>query len=157
PSVAGGANARFVNQIYQDLLNRQADAAGLAFWTGLIDQGVTRTQVVSAIENSAEFRGVEVQKAFQQFLHRSANQADVNFWTSFLQQGNTVEQMEASIAGSAEFFQTQGGGTNAGFLTALFQDALGRAVDAGGQNFFTQQLAGGATRAQVASAVFAST
>src|SRR5262249_3600124 len=32
PTVPGGANARFVDLVYQDLLGRQADAAGLANW-----------------------------------------------------------------------------------------------------------------------------
>ena len=90
---------------------------------------------------------VTVQKAYQQFLHRAADPAGLTFWTGFLQQGHTVEQMDAGIVGSAEYFQTRGGGTTNGFLTALYQDALGRAVDPAGQNFFTQQLAGGVTTA----------
>src|SRR5262249_28788017 len=59
--------------------------------------------------------------------------------------------------GSAEYFQSRGGGTNSGFLTALYQDALNRSVDAIGQAFFTQQLTGGTTTAQVAAEIFAST
>jgi hypothetical protein len=41
-------------------------------------------------------------------------------------------------------------------LTALYQDALGRAVDPAGQSFFGPRLAGGVTAAQVAAQVFAS-
>jgi uncharacterized protein (TIGR03118 family) len=143
----GGANAQFVDQLYQDFLNRQADPAGLAFWTAQIDQGMTRAQVAAGIEGSLEFQAVTVQKAYQQFLQRAADPAGLTFWTGFLQQGHTVEQMDAGIVGSAEYFQTRGGGTTNGFLTALYQDALGRAVDPAGQNFFTQQLAGGVTTA----------
>jgi uncharacterized protein (TIGR03118 family) len=157
PTAPGGANARFVDQVYQDLLNRQAEPGGLAFWTSQIDQGMTRTQVVAGIESSTEFRSNEVQNAYQKFLHRNAEQAGVNFWVSFLQQGHTVEQMEAGIVGSAEYMQNRGGGTNNGFLTALFQDALGRAVDTTAQNVFAQQLGSGATANQVANQVFAST
>jgi uncharacterized protein (TIGR03118 family) len=156
-TVPGGSNARFVDRIYQDLLGRQADAGGLAFWTGQMDQGMTRAQVVSAIENTVEFQTGVVQKAYQQFLHRAADQGGLSFWVSFLQQGNTVEQMEAGLVGSAEYFQNREGGTNAGFLATLFQDALGRAIDMNAQNFFTQQLAGGASLGQVAGQVFAST
>jgi uncharacterized protein (TIGR03118 family) len=156
PSVPGGPNARFVDQLYQDFLNRQADPAGLAFWTGQIDNGMTRTQVAAGIQSSLEFQTITVQRAYQQFLNRAADPAGVTFWTNFLQQGNTVEQLDAGIVGSAEYFQTRGGGTNNGFLTALYQDALGRAVDPAGQNFFAQQLAGGMTTAQVAGEVFAS-
>src|SRR5262249_54075697 len=145
-----------IDQVYQDLLNRQADPVGLAFWTGLMDQGMTRAQVVAVIETSSEYQANVVQKAYQQFLHRSAEPAGLAFWGNFLQQGHTIEQLEAGIVGSAEYFQRRGGGTNTGFLTALYQDALGRAVDPAGQNFFAPQLAGGVTRTQVAAEVFAS-
>src|SRR5262245_12161852 len=107
---------------------------------GQLDQGMTRTQVVAAIEQSMEFQTNVVQKGYQQFLHRAADQAGLNFWVNFLQQGHTVEQMEAGLAGSPEYFQNRGGGTNAGFLAALYQDALGRTIDAGGQAAFTQAL-----------------
>jgi uncharacterized protein (TIGR03118 family) len=156
PSVTGSDNDRFVDQVFQDLLNRQADDAGLTFWTGQLDQGVTRSQVVAGIEKSTEYLTDVVQKAYQQFLHRPGDSNGVSFWVNFIQQGGTVEGMEAGIASSSEYFQVRGGGTNSGFLTALYQDALGRAIDTNGQNFFTQQLNGGATLNQVASQVLAS-
>ena len=65
--------------------------------------------------------------------------------------------MAVSLTGSAEYFQNRGGSTNDGFLSALFQDALGRPIDAGARANFDQQLANGATRSQVAAAIFAST
>ena len=53
-------------------------------------------------------------------------------------------------------FQSRGGGTNQGFLTAVYQDALGRAIDTSGQTFFTQALAAGASRDQVAAIIVSS-
>jgi uncharacterized protein (TIGR03118 family) len=157
PSVSGGANARFVDLVYQDLLGRQADAAGLARWMAGLDQGMTRTQVVAAIENSMEYQGALVQHAYQQFLHRNADQAGLNGWMAFLQQGHTVEQMEAGLVSSSEYFQVRGGGTNSGFLSALYQDALNRNVDAAGQAAFAAPLANGAaTTGQIATAVLSS-
>jgi Ca2+-binding RTX toxin-like protein len=154
--IPADADGRFVDRLYRDLLNRPSDPAGLAFWTNQLAQGMTRTQVAAGIESSLEFQTVTVQRAYQQFLHRAADPAGVTFWTNFLRQGHSVEQMDAGIVGSAEYFQTRGGGTDSGFLTALYQDALGRAVDPAGQTFFAPQLAGGVTRAQVAGEVLAS-
>src|SRR5262249_11236691 len=151
PTAPGGANAQFIDQLYQDFLNRQADPAGLAFWTAQIDQGMTRAQVAAGIESSLEFQTVTVQKAYQQLLQRAADPAGLAFWTGFLRQGNTIEQMDAGIVGSAEYFQTRGGGTNNGFLTALYQDALGRAVDPGGQDFVAPQLARGVANGATAA------
>jgi uncharacterized protein (TIGR03118 family) len=157
PSITGSANQVFVDQVYQDLLNRQADSAGLAFWANQLDQGTTRSQVIAGIEGSTEFLSVEVQNAYTQFLHRSADSAGLSFWINSLKQGATLEQVEAGLVGSMEYFQSRGGGTNSGFLTALYQDALNRTVDSAGQTFFTAQLTSGTTTAQVAAEIFAST
>jgi uncharacterized protein (TIGR03118 family) len=154
-TAAGGANARFIDQLYQDMLNRQAAPSELALWQGQLDKGATRAMVAGQIENSTEHLGVLVGNAYQQFLHRAADPGAVAVWTTFLLQGHTVEQMEAGIAGSPEYFQTRGGGTNAGFLGALFQDAIGRAIDGTNQNVLGLQLTGGVTRGQVASEIFA--
>src|SRR5262249_22556840 len=75
---------------------------------------------------------------------------------AFLQQGHTVEQMEAGIISSPEYFQVRGGGTNDGFLAALYQDALHRGIDAAGQAGVGAALANGATTGQVATAVLTS-
>src|SRR5205823_796252 len=48
------SNQAFVAQVYLDLLQRPADAGGLASWTGLLDQGMSRPAVVQAMESSAE-------------------------------------------------------------------------------------------------------
>jgi hypothetical protein len=71
--------------------------------------------------------------------------------------GGTVEQVAAALAGSQEYFQNRGGGTNTGFLDALYEDALHRAIDPSGQATYTQALANGATRTQVATAIYSST
>jgi Ca2+-binding RTX toxin-like protein len=152
----GDANSRFVDQLYEDLLGRPADGGGLAGWLAALAQGITRAQVAFAIENSPEYLTDVVQKAFQQFLHRVGDPAGVAGWVNFLQAGHTIEQMEVGIVGSAEYFQVRGGGTNAGFVSALFQDALGRAPDAGGLAGFTRVLAAGATTGQVAAVIFGS-
>ena len=52
--------------------------------------------------------------------------------------------------------QTQAQRTADGFLGALYQDALNRAVDAAGRTFWTAALSQGESRAQVAAAVLSS-
>jgi len=52
-SLTGTPNQLFVEQAYLDLLGRAADTNGLAFWSGLLDQGqVTRAQVALGLEGS---------------------------------------------------------------------------------------------------------
>jgi PKD repeat protein len=151
-------NQVYVGQLYKDLLNRSADAAGLAFFTGELDNGTaTRQHVVQAILSSGEYHTDVVQALYTELLHRSADPAGLSALTTLFAQGGTDEQVAATLAGSGEYFTNRGGGTNDGFLTALYQDALGRAVDAAGRAAWDQALAAGTTPPQVASAIFAST
>jgi uncharacterized protein (TIGR03118 family) len=147
---------RFVGQVYNDLLGRQVDSGGLTFWTGLLSQGMSRLQVVSMIEASAEYRAVQVRDLYAQFLHRGVDPAGMTFFTNVLASGQTVEQAAALIVGSAEYFNQRGGGTNNGFLSTLYQDALGRKVDPAGEAWASGLFQAGATTGQVATAILAS-
>ena len=82
--------------------------------------------------------------------------AGLSAFINLLGSGGTVEQLEAALSGSAEYFQNRGGGTNDGFLAALYQDALGRPLDGSGRASFTQALANRATRADVAGFIVTS-
>jgi hypothetical protein len=64
-----------------------------------------------------------------------------------------VEQVKALILGSAEYFQTRAGGTEVGFLRALYQDVLGRTIDRVGEASFSLLLGFGRTRATIATLV----
>jgi hypothetical protein len=146
-----------VAQIYLDLLNRAADAGGLATLSNALAQGATRNQVVLAIEGSTEYRMNVVERLYNQFLHRTADATGLGLAVQYLNTGGTAEQLAAVIAGSPEYLQSQGGGTNDGFLSALYQSALGRAIDPSGQAGFSEALASGLSRIQVAAAIFSST
>jgi hypothetical protein len=149
---AGDHNQRFVAQAYLDLLGRTVDPSGLQFWGGLLDAGtLSRFQVVQGIENSLEFRIVEVNRAYQQILGRQADPAGLSFFVERLTNGGTVEQLKATLASSPEFVNDAlAQDTTAGLTTAnqkvidfLFQKTLGRTANTSGLNFFTTGLAQG--------------
>jgi hypothetical protein len=147
----------FVTRAYQELLGRVPDPAGMAYWSGLLKQGqLTPDQVALGIEGSLEYETAEVQRVYAQFLYRRADPLGVSFWTGMLQAGGTPEDLEAGVVGSAEYSQVRGGSTDMGFLSALYRDALGRDLDAAGQAYWSQALAGGLSRDQIVAAVFAS-
>ncbi len=126
-------------------------------WTAQLQQGTSRAQVVLGIESSAEYRTLQVQKLYQTLLKRAADPGGLANSVAFLTAGGTVEQLASTIAASPEYFQTRGGGTNTGFLTALYQDVLNRPIDMMGQAGFLQAFMNGATRTQVAAAIYGST
>jgi hypothetical protein len=156
-AVVGSLNERFVSQAYLDLLQRPIDATGLQIFSAALDGGLPPSQVSQGITSSQEYRTDLIAADYQLFLHRTADLTGLSNFLNFLATGGTDEQMAVILTGSAEYFQNRGGGTNDGFLTALFQDALRRPIDASGRAGFDQQLSNGVTRSQVAATIFAST
>jgi hypothetical protein len=144
-------NELFVTHLYADLLHRAPESTGLANWTAALGQGMTRTQVAQAIEASAECMSVEVQGLYNTVLHRPADAGGLAGFTTFLVGGGTIEQVKERILASPEYFQLAGGSAD-GFVTALYQDVLHRAPDAGGAAGWKAELAAGETRDQVAGA-----
>jgi hypothetical protein len=155
--IVGTENQRFVSEVYRDFLNRAVDSGGLAFWSAQLDAGASRVSVVSQIMASGptfEFYGDVVQAAFAQYLHRGAEPAAVSFYTTKLSEGLTEVELDELIVDSPEYFNVQGGGTNDGFLDALFRDALHRSVDPAAKIAFDAFFAVGGTTAEVADIVF---
>lgn len=52
--MGGASDATFVQSLYQNMLGRSADAAGLAYWESTLADGASRASVVVSIVGSAE-------------------------------------------------------------------------------------------------------
>ncbi len=142
----------FVCAAYENLLGRLPDTSGLATFGGLLNAGVSRTQVAADLVSSAEYRGDLVNAFFEQFLDRPAEPGALATFVGLLNAGATDQQVIADIVGSPEFF-AQAGGTNAGFVNLTYQRILGRVPDTSGVSTFLGLLNAGATRAQVAGSL----
>ena len=94
-----------------------------------------------------------VEGLYQRFLGRAADPLGLATWVGFLADGGTMVQLEAMILGSPEYFNVHGGGTNAGFINAIYRDVLGRVPDPGGAMFYSQFLANGGSPFDVAQAI----
>jgi hypothetical protein len=152
PAARGATpNERFVDQVYLDLLHRPADPVGLALFAGILDRGWTRAQVVSAVENSPEFRGGEVDRLYRDLLDQAADPAGRSTALGALDQGGTLAQVREVLLGSPAYLAVHGG-TNAGFLSGLYHDVLGRPPDPSGLASWGQVLAGGVSRPAVVGA-----
>jgi hypothetical protein len=150
PPSAG--NALFVTKLYTDLLHRAPDETGLVEMITALDAGMSRTQAALTIEASPEFHALEVQNLYRTFLHREAEPGGLATFTAFLAAGGTQEQVTDIILASPEYLQ-DAGGTNAGFVAALYHDILHRPADAAGAASWQAGLLAGMTRDQVADAI----
>jgi subtilisin-like proprotein convertase family protein len=153
----GSPNQAYVAQLYLDLLHRPADPGGLQHWSSLIDAGVSRASVVLGIEGSFEYRSDVVDALYVQLLHRHADPVGLPLFANALGQGASVEAVEATLIGSPEYFNTRGGGTNGGFLSAVYEDVLSRPIDPTGAAAFGLLLSQGLTpRSSIASLIISS-
>jgi hypothetical protein len=146
----------FVSQLYRDLLHREADNGGLVNFGNLVQRGVlTRTQVALAIQHSMEYQTNEVEDLYARLLGRQADAGGLNAFVTFLHAGGAVLQVETAMLSSPEYLR-HAGGTNAGFVNALYHDVLHRDADVAGAALWEAFLGLGASRARVATSILTS-
>ena len=161
-------NEGFVTLLYQNVLGRDPDATGLANWSGRLDDGMSRAQVVLGFSQSAEFReatasearsfaqessqagwGDDVFRLYQATLDRAPDITGFGNWSGRLADGMALETVASSFVGSPEFQATYGALDNPGFVALLYQNVLGRAPDATGLANWSERLGDGMSRAEV--------
>ncbi|MCR8550895.1 DUF4214 domain-containing protein [Salipiger sp. P9] len=161
-------NAGFVTLLYNNVLDRDPDATGLANWVARLDGGMSRAQVVLGFAQSQEFIsatqadanafanghsqanwGDDVFRIYQATLARDPDFGGFGNWTARLADGTPLETAVAGFVNSTEFQNTYGSLDNAGFVTLLYNNVLGRDPDATGLANWVQRLDDGMSRAQV--------
>jgi hypothetical protein len=112
--------------------------------------------VADQIVHSAENYGNYVEQSYERYLGRTADPAGFTGWVQYLERGGSPESVEASFVASVEYQEIHGSNF-IGWLTALYQDLLGRAPDAAGLNGWLNALATGMSPYQIALAFSTST
>ena len=147
-----GTNATFVHNLYRELLGREGDSGGVAFWNAYLqehDDAAGRLQVLQAFLNSPEYKSHYVSVLYQVFLGRAPEAGGLQFWTDKMgspgtpgeHSGSADEKFVfAAILGSDEFY-LKAGNTPQGWVNALYEDLFGRAADGAGMTFWTNELA----------------
>jgi hypothetical protein len=138
----------WLNQVFMDTLGRPIDAGGTGYFINQIRMGVERPAIVQTILSSAEYQKDLVLSAFSTILRRAPSFSELTNYEGMLALGTTDEQMKAMLYGSPEYFNNRGGGTNAGFLQALYGGALGRPLDDTGFSTWAPALNAGTTTTQ---------
>jgi hypothetical protein len=151
-------NQNWVAHAYAGLFGRPVDPAGLAFWTPQLDAGADRTQLALRMETSQEYLVRQINNDFILLLKHGVDPAGKSFFLNFRQGGGTNEQVLAMIANSQEYFTARAKGNSNTYAQTIFQDLLGRPLsgDAAGQAFFSQMVASGVPRDQIATEILTS-
>ena len=160
-------NTGFVTLLYQNVLHRAPDTAGLNNWVNALNSGQdTRAQVVLGFSESQEdinnlaapvqqglwvgnADAAEVFRLYDTTLGRLPDLSGLTNWTNMLEGGTSLQTVANGFVASAEFQANYGALNNTQFVTLLYQNVLHRAPDTAGLNNWVTDLNGGMTRAQV--------
>lgn len=156
PDGTGSTTQRYVGQVYADLFGRQPDPVGLATWTQALDSGTPRIAVANAITYSAEYRTRLISDSYATFLGRQPDPVGAAHWLRAMQAGMIIQEMESGFLASPEHYATSGG-TDAAWVTRLYQQVLDRTPGQPEVTSWTTALARGASRQQVAMGFLLST
>jgi hypothetical protein len=148
--------ALYLQGLYSQLLQREAQPAEINSWLIPVGYGMARSQAVAAILNSPEYETNLIQSSYQTLLGRAPDPAGAQALFQFLQAGGSQEQLTVAFLASHEFYVDQGN-TPSGWLTALYKDVLARAPGASELASGVQMLAGGVTEQALAAALVTST
>ncbi|HQU42390.1 MAG TPA: DUF4214 domain-containing protein, partial [Pirellulales bacterium] len=100
-------NAAWITALYERLLKREPDSAGLQFWVGQLDSGaMTPTQVVNGFEYSAENFQNLVTGFFNEYLGRGPSSSELTSYVSQFEQGATEAQIQIEIIDTPEYANT---------------------------------------------------
>jgi len=138
----------FVGQVYRDLFHREADGGGLTTWTRALADGAPRASVSNQITSSPEYRSSLIAGIYRTYLSREPDQGGLAHWLAQMGAGMTTQSLESGFLGSPEYFE-KAGGTNEGWVGALYRDVLGRTPSTAEVGFWTNRLVTGTSRPSV--------
>ena len=145
-------NAAFVASLYQEVLGRPVDPAGLNAWVDRLNAGMSRLQLAQLLWTSAEHRADQVAEDYVAFLHRLPGAAEVNTWVNIFLAGASEDQVADAFLHSNEYLWSDA--SNSSYVQKLFQDILGRSADSAGLAGWTAALDQGfVSRSQLADLV----
>ena len=157
------SNQQFVEQLYQFTLGRPGDGGGIQFWTGFLNSGNSRGDMLREFSESAEHvvrtseqlaQGLWIAdpqariaaRMYDSALGRLPDSGGLGFWTQQLKGGTSVIGMANEFANGGEFQARFGALTNQRFVEQLYLFALDRAADGSGLQFWTGFLNNGGSR-----------
>ena len=149
----GSSHAQEIAGVYRDYLGREADPAGLMYWSSQIANGnLTLAGVINSIMLSTEYQNrITVEKLYQSHLGRSADSAGLNYWAGLLNSGAmTTNSVAAALIGSVEYQ-----GNLQVTLNQLYISFLGRPADKEGLSYWAQRISDGSMNLATVKAAIA--
>lgn len=153
-------NQAFIEQLYRNVLGRNGDTNGIAFWTSQVNGGRSRSSVVIEFSQSDEFVGqtgtaavqtsVEgsIYRLYLAYFLRPADAGGFAFYTAEAA-NRSLDSISNDFTFSPEFVDRYGSLTDREFLDLIYANVLSRTPDAAGYAFWVDQMQRGTPRGNV--------
>ena len=152
-TVTGGstlpANQQYVNQLFSDLIGKAPTGTQLSHFSGLLDQGKSRTVVVDDVLALPDYKTEQVDQVYLTMFGTGPTAQQLKAGLQVLNSGKDVGALRVQLLSSDQFFTAVAGGTDAGYLAALGRELLHGSIDATTLSTLSKELAGGASRLTV--------
>jgi Domain of unknown function (DUF4214)/Immunoglobulin domain/Immunoglobulin I-set domain len=133
-------NTGYVQQLYRNVLGREADPAGLADWVGQLNSGASRGTILVGFSESPEFQKdmanqVEIVRLYYLLLQRMPTTTELQSQIAFLNGDDQTDTL---------FTQEYPAGlADSDYVQMVFQGFLRRPADAGALSTFAGALTAG--------------
>lgn len=149
------SNEQFVEKLYNGCLQRNSDIGGKSHFVTLLNNGRSRSDIISSFAKSQEFKNLTtkfyaqdfVAKSYEYVLGRKVDASGKNHWTSSLMSSNSPATILNTLYNSSEF--TNKRYSNDNYVEKLYSGCLHRTSDAGGKNNNIRLLNAGTSRADL--------
>jgi uncharacterized membrane protein YgcG len=118
----GANNTGWVNAVYEQVLGRPPDSAGLIYWNQRLLDGTTRFAVAFGIVTSSEANSRTINDAYHLLLGRGPDAAGLGYWVGQCTSGLAADGMIAVIASCPEYIDLSNSGPGGGAGTGPFFD-----------------------------------
>jgi len=98
-----------IKAMYRDIQGREADAAGLKYWTDRYAAGTSLDQIRKEIAASPE---AQIRAKYKSILGREPDAAGLSFYLDQMKAGKSIDQIAAEIANSPEALKINGSHRN---------------------------------------------
>ncbi len=149
----GLTDEQFVGVLYQNVLGRPGESAGVSYWIGRLGEGLTRNALLLAFVDSPENIGrtgtspplaadeSRVLRLYRAALGRSPDPDGFAYWVGLHRGGQSIETLATAFIASPEWIASYGANpTPRQLVDALYRNVLGRAGDAAGVEYWVAQL-----------------
>ncbi|MGH7135172.1 MAG: DUF4214 domain-containing protein, partial [Pirellulales bacterium] len=140
--------ATVITKLYQQVLHRPPDTAGLEYWVSKIQQGTSYGVVAQGFFESTEHLDPIIQQYYQTFLGRAADTQGLNNWYNVWVNHGGPEPVVAGMIDSTEFFalaakEYPSSSSITSWVTGLYERLLGRAPQGNDLPYWTNQINSG--------------